>query len=190
MLTFNAETYIDGGIEDMINWIEADLATVDRTRTPWLVAQSHKQYWMDSTDQSIIMAMFEAAHVDVNFAGHWHYYQRDLSYSVPAGTADTACMTGGDNHTYTRCAHPIMIISGAPGDVERNDACPGDPSLAKIVVTCTPQYGYGTLAIHNDTHAYWQFTAKPTPIGSERHGRTPFREQEGFCDFAWIVRGA
>ena len=162
VLTFNSETYIDGGIEDMLNWMQADLATVDRARTPWVVAQSHKLWWMDATTQGAIMALLEAAHVDVNFAGHFHYYERYLSFSVPAGAADTACMAaGGDNHTYTRCAHPISIVSGAPGDVERNDACPGDPSLGKIVVTCTPQYGYGTLAIHNSTHSYWSFTAKP-----------------------------
>ena len=39
IITFNSETYIDGGIEDMVNWIAADLATVDRARTPWVVAQ-------------------------------------------------------------------------------------------------------------------------------------------------------
>ena len=93
-----------------------------------------------------------------------------------------------DNHTYSGCKYPIQIVSGAPGDVERNDGCPGDPSLSKIVVTCTPQYGYGTLAIHNSSHAYWQFTAEPTPIGEQRR-RTPFREQAGYTDYAWIVRG-
>ena len=122
-------------------------------------------------------------------AGHWHYFERYLSYSVPGKVADTACMSE-DNHTYTGCAYPISIVSGAPGDVERNDACPGDPALSGIVVACTPQYGYGTLAIHNTTHAFWNFAAKPTPIGEARHGRTPFRTQVGYSDYAWIIRGA
>ena len=95
-----------------------------------------------------------------------------------------------DNKTYTNCTHPIQIVSGAPGDVERNDGCPGDPSLAGIVVTCTSQYGYGTLAIHNATHAFWQFQARPTPIGAARNGRTPFRLQAGYSDEAWVVRAA
>lgn len=45
VLTFNSETYIDGGIEAMLNWIQADLASVDRARTPWVIAQSHKLFW-------------------------------------------------------------------------------------------------------------------------------------------------
>ena len=101
---------------------------------------------------------------------------------------DAGCLSDG-NHTATDPKYTTMIISGAVGDVERNDGCPGDPSLAGVVPTCTSQYGYGTLAIHNSTHAYWQFTAKPTPIGEARHGRPPFRLQAGYSDFAWIVRG-
>ena len=46
VLTFNSETYIDGGIEAMLNWIQADLASVDRARTPWVIAQSHKLFWL------------------------------------------------------------------------------------------------------------------------------------------------
>lgn len=50
-LAFNSETYIDGGIEAMLNWMEADLASVDRSRTPWVVAFSHKLWWMGASKQ-------------------------------------------------------------------------------------------------------------------------------------------
>ena len=78
-----------------------------------------------------------------------------------------------------------MIVSGAPGDVERNDACPGDPSLRDIVPSCTEQYGYGIMNVHNSTHIYWEFTAKPTPIGSHR---VPVTQQAGYTDFLWVVK--
>jgi hypothetical protein len=45
-LAFNSETYVDGGIEAMTNWIRQDLAAVDRTATPWVVAFAHKLWWM------------------------------------------------------------------------------------------------------------------------------------------------
>jgi hypothetical protein len=41
-LAFNSETYVNGGIAAMLNFVKADLAAVDRTRTPWVVAFAHK----------------------------------------------------------------------------------------------------------------------------------------------------
>lgn len=85
----------------MLNFMKADLAAVDRARTPWVVAYSHKvrvccvpllrpasgdslpaphlqHWWMDNTDFSQISPLLQAAGVDVLFAGHWHYYYRLL----------------------------------------------------------------------------------------------------------------
>jgi hypothetical protein len=70
-LAFNSETYVDGGIEEMLNFMRADLATVDRKRTPWVVAFSHKHFWMDSTDFSEITGILQEGGVDLLFAGHW-----------------------------------------------------------------------------------------------------------------------
>ena len=75
-LAFNSETYVDGGIEEMLNFMREDLAAVDRKRTPWVVAFSHKHWWMDSTDFSEITGILQEGGVDLLFAGHWHYYQR------------------------------------------------------------------------------------------------------------------
>jgi hypothetical protein len=44
-LVFNSETYIEGGIAAMLAFMRADLAGVDRSRTPWVVAYSHKLWW-------------------------------------------------------------------------------------------------------------------------------------------------
>jgi hypothetical protein len=60
-----------------------------------------------------------------------------------------------------------MIVSGAPGDVERNDACPGDPTHAYVTTACSSGYGYGTFAVHNSTYLRWDFVALETPIGVE-----------------------
>lgn len=56
-------------------WVEADLAKVDRTLTPWVLAFSHKSYMMDSTTWSLFdfLATYK---VDVQFSGHWHQYTR------------------------------------------------------------------------------------------------------------------
>ena len=95
-----------------------------------------------------------------------------------------------DGHTYTRPRFVPMIVSGAPGDVERNDACPGDPSLKPITPTCSEQYGYGILTVHNASALEWVFTAEPTPIGGGGAGRArvPFREQTGYTDYLWVLK--
>ncbi len=44
-LVFNSETYIEGGIAAMLDFMRADLARVDRGKTPWVVGYSHKLWW-------------------------------------------------------------------------------------------------------------------------------------------------
>jgi Iron/zinc purple acid phosphatase-like protein C len=63
---------------------------------------------------------------------------------------------------------------------------PGDPNNAATVVACSSTYGYGTLAFYNETTAYWNFTAQPTPIGTSN--RMPMILQDSYNDYAWIVR--
>lgn len=78
-LVFNSETYIAGGIADMLAFMRADLAGVDRNKTPWVIAYSHKLFWMDGTDFSQITGILQDAKVDLLFAGHWHYVSEELS---------------------------------------------------------------------------------------------------------------
>lgn len=47
-LAFNSETYVDGGIAEMVSFMRADLAAVSRARTPWVVAFSHKHCKSDN----------------------------------------------------------------------------------------------------------------------------------------------
>lgn len=139
---------------------------------------------MDSTDFSKISGILQDGKVDVLFAGHWHYYERYIPYNPVTGEADTASVSA-DSRTYTSPKFVTMIVSGAPGDVERNDACPGDPSLKHLTPTCTEQYGYGIFTVHNATALSWNFEAKPTPIGGRR---AAFRTQAAYSDELWIVK--
>ena len=144
---------------------------------------------MDSTDFSQITGILQDGGVDILFAGHWHYFERYLPYNPATKQVDTAAVSA-DSHTYTRPKFVTMIVSGAPGDVERNDACPGDPSLKDIVPTCTPQYGYGILTVHNASAVTWEFTAEATPIGVGRGPRRrPFlAPQAGYTDYLHLVK--
>jgi hypothetical protein len=184
-IAFNSETYVSGGVEEMTNWVRADLAAVDRARTPWVVAFAHKLWWMDSTDFSTLSAELQVGKVDILFAGHWHYYSRYVPYYPVTGQADTACLSA-DNHTYTDPHFMTMIVSGAPGDVERNDACPGDASIEPLLTDCSPAYGYGSFSAYNATHLFWRFVGDLTPIGDKRAGVASVTHE----DWLWIKRSA
>jgi hypothetical protein len=77
---------------------------------------------------------------------------------------DAGCLSDG-NHTATDPKYTTMIISGAVGDVERNDNCPGDASLASVTTACSSAYGYGVMTVVSATELRWDFTAWSTPIG-------------------------
>lgn len=79
-----------GADSDQYKWLEADLATVNRTNTPWLFALLHAP-WYNSNDahkgegESMRKAMEELlykARVDAVLAGHVHAYERFVSLSI------------------------------------------------------------------------------------------------------------
>ncbi|CAF2953426.1 unnamed protein product [Rotaria sp. Silwood2] len=67
-------------------WIERDLSSVDRTRTPWIIVGSHRHMYSsivrdvgDPTKamlQRYLEPVFYKYHVDINLFGHIHFYER------------------------------------------------------------------------------------------------------------------
>jgi hypothetical protein len=109
-------------------WVEADLAKVDRTVTPWVLAFSHKSYMMDSTTWSLFdfLATYK---VDVQFSGHWHQYTRYPPIDSRGGKVviDEAAISA-DKSVYTNPLYPTLIVTGAPGDVEVNPKSCDEPN--------------------------------------------------------------
>ena len=121
---------------------------------------------MDSTDFSEITGILQEGGVDLLFAGHWHYYQRMAPiYPTTPWQVDVACLSN-NNHTATDPKFMTMIVSGAIGDVERNDGCPGAANLVPVTTACSAAYGYGILTVSSATKVSWSFTAWTTPIGA------------------------
>jgi len=158
-IVFSGEAYLYAHspvfTANQLAFMKADLAAVDRTVTPWVVALVHKDFSMWSAEaEADFSPLLEAAGVDVLFCGHVHYYNRYLPYNPITKDTDTQCASA-DLSTYTNPRHMVTIVSGAPGDIEGDDSCAGTD--ARPSVACTENYGWGIWQPLNATHATWAF---------------------------------
>ena len=61
-------------------WLKADLASIDRSKTPWVFCQSHAPWYNTNTahqgdgeaQRQVLEKMLYDANVDMVFAGHVH----------------------------------------------------------------------------------------------------------------------
>ena len=72
------------------NWLEQDLRSVNRSRTPWLIVGGHRHMYtseVESTEEGEIRLMLQMSlepmfyqyHVDLNLFAHRHSYERSCS---------------------------------------------------------------------------------------------------------------
>jgi hypothetical protein len=75
-IVFSAEAYLysrdEGFLANQVAFMKADLAAVDRTATPWLVALVHKDWTMEAEAYAAFSPVLQEAKVDVLFCGHVH----------------------------------------------------------------------------------------------------------------------
>jgi hypothetical protein len=79
-VVFSAEAYVfsvsAAFLANQLQFVKADLAAVNRSATPWVVALVHKDWTMQPNAFADFSPVLEAAGVDVLFCGHVHYYNR------------------------------------------------------------------------------------------------------------------
>ena len=91
ILMFSTEHHFEEGSRQYL-WIQNDLKSVNRTRTPWIVVGSHRPMFAsdfgDNADQLTSIAtqlqlhlepMFYRHKVDVNLFAHLHSYERSCA---------------------------------------------------------------------------------------------------------------
>ncbi|CDP15399.1 unnamed protein product [Coffea canephora] len=133
---------------DQYKWLEADLAKVNRTTTPWIFALLHAP-WYNSNEahqgegESMRQAMEELlykARVDAVFAGHVHAYER---------------FTRVFDNTADPCG-PVYITVGDGGNRE-GLALNFEKQKPSISVYREASFGHGRLRVYNQTHAHWSW---------------------------------
>ncbi|KAI3894436.1 hypothetical protein MKX03_003841 [Papaver bracteatum] len=134
---------------DQYKWLQADLAKIDRSRTPWVFVLIHAPWYSTNEAhqgeyESVGMkkAMEELiykARVDVVFAGHVHAYERFTR--VYADKADN-------------CG-PVHITIGDGGNLEGLASNYMDET--SISVFREASFGHGSLEVVNETYASWSW---------------------------------
>ncbi|KAF7147914.1 hypothetical protein RHSIM_Rhsim03G0076800 [Rhododendron simsii] len=146
---------------DQFKWLIADLAKVDRSVTPWLIALLHTPWYNTNkahkgSGDSMREAMEEMlyrARVDVVYAGHVHAYER---FTRVYDKKEDPC-------------GPVYVTIGDGGNREGLAMSYEKPSPS-ISLYREPSFGHGRLRIVNNTHAYWSWHRNNDPdsnVGDE-----------------------
>ncbi|KAK2606053.1 hypothetical protein QQS21_003571 [Conoideocrella luteorostrata] len=102
-----------GGPNQQLQFLEADLASVDRTITPWVIVAGHRPWYTTGSGpckpcQAAFEGVFYKYGVDLGVFGHVHNSQRFMP--VVNSTADPA----GLNNPKA----PMYIVAGGAGNIE------------------------------------------------------------------------
>ncbi|GKY98793.1 hypothetical protein MPSEU_000835500 [Mayamaea pseudoterrestris] len=130
-------------------WLENDLRLVDRTRTPWIIVETHRPLYNPETlweQNNVGIAMryeiedlLYTYKVDLVLAGHYHSYFRSCN-----GLYRDECNKGG----------PTYLTIGSAG--ARLDEAWFYPN-AWTAKSIQKQYGYGRITIMNATAVHFEF---------------------------------
>jgi hypothetical protein len=137
------------------DFIKNDLANVDRSKTPWVVAMGHRPWYVGSNGSGFQdgLANFEPLFVDgkVDLVMHGHVHL--LSRSYPVWNNGTIQQTN-----YTNAQAPVYIVNGAAGHYDGLDAAKY-PIPNYIPFVNDTMYSYSQLEFHNKTHLTHRFRA-------------------------------
>lgn len=153
----------DNTAYEQYQWLVKDLASVDRAKTPWVIAMSHRPMYSSETSsyQEYVRAAWQDAFlkygVDVYIAGHIHWYERLFPVGAN-GTVDQASVIN-NNTFYTNPGKSIThIINGAAGNVESHSYLDDGEAVADYTAFLDQEhYGFGKLTVESATELTWLY---------------------------------
>ncbi|OOQ83557.1 putative acid phosphatase [Penicillium brasilianum] len=145
-----------GTTNQQIDFLKADLASVDRSVTPWLIVAGHRPWYSTGTDngcsacQTAFEDIFYKYGVDLGVFGHVHNSQRFAP--VYNGTADA----NGMNDPKA----PMYIVAGGAGNIEGVDSPGTEPSYTKFAYGS--DYSYATIRFVDEQNLQVDFYQSST----------------------------
>ncbi|BDA46086.1 probable inactive purple acid phosphatase 27 [Coccomyxa sp. Obi] len=164
-------------------WIEDDLKSVDRSKTPWLLVGVHRMFYCDSSDyrsdddgdQTMAVRMrasledlFNEFKIDAMFFGHMHAYARTCptykNQCKPSkgeqSTGALNTLNGNTTTVYYEPSAPIYFLIGNAGRQVGTADFLEDPQPA-IYANINLRYGYQRLRA-NATHLIAEAVESPS----------------------------
>ncbi|THZ14343.1 Metallo-dependent phosphatase [Aureobasidium pullulans] len=133
-----------------VDWLAADLAAVDRTKTPWIIVMLHRGWYVDypggcTACQQAFEPLFNTYGVDLVLTGHNHFYQRNAP--TKNGQPDT--------NELNNPSSPWYIVNGIAGHYGGKAGYTLNPPYSRFVQN--QHYGWSRLTFHNCTHLTHDF---------------------------------
>ncbi|WVZ68519.1 hypothetical protein U9M48_017451 [Paspalum notatum var. saurae] len=136
---------------EQYNWMDEDLSSIDRSRTPWIIFIGHRPMYsshggilpnVDSNFVASVEPLLLNYQVDLVFFGHVHNYERTCAVyqgnckAMP--TKDASGIDVYDNNNYTAPVHAIVGAGGFSLDEFPNNGKTW--SLSRV-----SEFGYGRV---------------------------------------------
>ncbi|KAJ3032235.1 hypothetical protein HDV00_007756 [Rhizophlyctis rosea] len=154
--------YADSKTYEQLKWLEADLQKIDRKKTPWVIAMSHRPMYSTqvSSYQTNIRNAFEALllkyNVDVYLSGHIHWYERLYPMSANS-TIDAHAII--DQHTYVSTnTSMVHIINGMAGNIESHSTIGATTKIQPYTAVLNQHnFGFSKLTVVDEYKLKWEF---------------------------------
>ncbi|CAI7631963.1 unnamed protein product [Penicillium manginii] len=139
-----------------LEFLKADLASVDRTVTPWVVVAGHRPWYSTGSGntcdscQEAFESIFYQYGVDLGVFGHVHNSQRFLP--VVNGTADPNGMKNPKA--------PMYIVAGGAGNIEGLSSVGTKPSYTEFAYA--DAYSYASITFVDEQNLKVDFISSST----------------------------
>ena len=158
----DANNWKDNSAYQQLQWLEKDLASVDRSKTPWVIAMSHRPMYSSgvASYQTDVRNAFEPLllqyDIDVYLSGHIHWYER--LFPLANGTIDTSSIINGNTYVTGTGKSLTHIINGMAGNIESHSTLSSDEPILNITAVLDQKnYGFSKFTFQSSTTATWQF---------------------------------
>jgi hypothetical protein len=151
-----------GSNSDLMKWITQDIASINMTNTPWVVATQHAPWYNSNKEhqgdgenaRTALEQIFISAGVSIVFNGHVHAYER----SFPVNNN--------------------KVVAPGPGGMTHFNIGDGGASLYTSWISPIPAWsavhsatwGHGEWTVLNATHSLWTWhqNSNPEPVISDQ----------------------